>query len=456
MKIVRTDKYDLVVCGGGMAGFSAAVSAARCGMSVALIERSGALGGTATIAGINQLLGGRKLDKKSSHVRVVGGLFDELTDRLISSGNAIEPNTISLSFNPFGWYPRMASGISCNETALKLELDAMCEEAGVRIYFNTVVAEVDTACRLNAVTVLNKDGFVRIEAPLFADCTGDADVVAMCDLPFFKGRGSDGLMTPCSMEMHVEGVDAKEFVSYQNEYNSPKLTEIIEDLRAKGKWSFSTNIFVAVRLVEEDVFLINTIRQLGVDGTSEEAVSRALREGRRECMELFKIMKEYFPGFRNVRIRKIADSLGVRETRRIDARYNVTISDALEGRRYCDTIAATTYNFDLPDPVKVGYDPMMGDVSKPHSERKHVVIRLPYRSLLPKNIDNLIVAGRCIGVEREVLGPARIIGPCMMTGQAAGIAATMAHENFASVDTDKLRKKLFACGVIDPDSLPFD
>ena len=94
MKIVRTDKYDLVVCGGGMAGFSAAVSAARCGMSVALIERSGALGGTATIAGINQLLGGRKLDKKSSHVRVVGGLFDELTDRLISSGNAIDPNTI--------------------------------------------------------------------------------------------------------------------------------------------------------------------------------------------------------------------------------------------------------------------------------------------------------------------------------------------------------------------------
>ncbi len=456
MKIVRTDKYDLVVCGGGMAGFSAAVSAARGGMSVALIERSGALGGTATVAGINQLLGGRKLDENNSHIRVVGGLFDELTDRLIKSGDAIEPNTVSPSFNPFGWYPRMASGISCNETALKLELDTMCEEAGVRVYFNTVVAEVDITCRLNAVTVLNKDGFVRIEAPLFADCTGDADVVAMCDLPFFKGRESDGLMTPCSMEMHVEGVDAKAFVSYQNEHSSPKLTEIIEELRAKGKWDFSTNIFVAVRLVEEDVFLINTIRQLGVDGTSEEAVSRALREGRRECAELFKIMKEHFPGFRNARIRKIADGLGVRETRRIDARYNVTIADALEGRRYRDTIAATTYNFDLPDPVRVGYDPMMGDVSKPHAERKHIVIRLPYRSLLPKNIDNLIVAGRCIGVEREVLGPARIIGPCMMTGQAAGVAATMAHGSFASVDTDNLREKLFACGIIDPDSLPFD
>lgn len=111
--ISREDTYDFIVCGGGMSGFAAAVSAARKGLSVALIERTGCLGGTATSAGVNHLLGGRKINEETNeHVRVVGGLFDELTDYLIERGEAIEPNSIDLSFNAFGWYPRMASGVA--------------------------------------------------------------------------------------------------------------------------------------------------------------------------------------------------------------------------------------------------------------------------------------------------------------------------------------------------------
>ncbi|MBR2634702.1 MAG: FAD-dependent oxidoreductase [Clostridia bacterium] len=456
MKTVRTDRYDFVVCGGGVAGFSAAVAAARKGLSVALVERSGILGGTATCAGINQLLGGRKLDENGNHLRVVGGIFDELTDKLIAEGAAIEPNTVDPDFNPFGWYPRMASGISCNETALKIKMDDMCREAGVRVYFNTVICEADFShARLSAVTVFNKDGFVRLEAESFADCTGDADVVAMCSLPFSKGRSEDGLMTPCSMEMHVEGVDAEALVGYQNEHQSPKLVEIIERLRRDGIWTFPSEIFVTVRLVEEDVFLVNTLRQTCIDGTCEEDVTRALMNGRRDCLKLFGIMKEYFPGFAHARIRKIADSLGVRETRRIHGVYTVSIEDALSGKRFPDTVAATTYNFDLPDPIRVSYDTMMGDARNPNATRKHVVIRLPYRALLPVGAENLIVAGRCISVDREVLGAARIIGPAMMTGQAAGTAAALAKGNFASVDTDLLRTTLWADGVLDPDTLPF-
>ena len=188
MNIVRTDTYDFVVCGGGTAGFAAAVSAARKGLKVAIIEKNSVLGGVATAAGVNQLLGGRKLDSNNKHLRVVGGIFDELTDRLIAKGQAIEPNDIDLSFNPFGWYPRMASGVSCDETSLKICFDEMCQEAGVRIYFNTVITEADFDEKLNAVIVFNKEGFVRIEATMFADCTGDADVVKLCKLPFVKGR----------------------------------------------------------------------------------------------------------------------------------------------------------------------------------------------------------------------------------------------------------------------------
>ena len=455
MEVTRIDKYDFVVCGGGTAGFAAAISAARKGMKVALIERNGVIGGVATAGAINQLLGGRKLNSSGEHVRVVGGIFDELTDRLICEGNAIEPNTVDLEFNPFGWYPRMASGISCDETALKIMFDTMCKEAGVRVYFNTVVVDVDKDTKLNAITVFNKDGFVRIEAESFADCTGDADVVHMCKLPYLKGRESDGLMTITSVEMHVENVDGEELVKYQNANQSPKFVEIIEQLKQDGKWTFNSDIFVTVQLAEKDVFLVNVVHQSKIDGTNEADVSRAIAEGRRECVQLFKVMRAHFPGFSNARIRKVADSLGVRETRRIIGRYTVTVEDALSGKRYPDTVAATTYNFDLPDPENRGYDPMLGDVRKPKSEREYVVIRIPYRAFLPQELDNLIVAGRCISVERGVLGAARVMGPCMMMGQVVGTAAAIANGNFATVDTEILRETLWQDGVLNPDELPF-
>lgn len=460
MNIIREDRYDFVVCGGGPAGFACAVSAAREGLSVALVERGGCLGGTATLSGVNHLLAGRKLNSQTGeHVRVIGGIFDELTDRLIQTGAAIEPNTIDPNFNPFGWYPRMASGIAFDDTAMKVALDDLCREAGVRVYYHTILTEAEVADgRISGVIVWNKDGFVRICADRFADCTGDADLAALAGCPFSKGR-EDGLMTPCSTEMHVDHVDTEAFVTYQNEHQSPKLVEIIERLKREGIWDFPYEIFVTVRLVEEDVFMVNTIRQTGIDGTSETAVSKALADGRRENMRLFEIMKKYFPGFANAKIRRMADYLGVRETRRIHGHYTITVADAMSGKRYDDTVAATTYNFDLPDPLRPSYDPMMGDAKRPHAERKHVVIRIPYRSLLPQKIDNLIVAGRCISAEREVLGPIRIMGPCMMMGQAAGTASAMAKEadcRYAEVCVDKLREKLWAAGVLNPDELPFD
>ncbi len=461
MNIVRTEHYDLVVCGGGPAGFACAVSAGRAGLKVALVERSGCLGGTATLAMVNHLLGGRKWDEqKREHVRVVGGIFDEITDRLIAEGEAIEPNTIDPDFNPFGWYPRMASGVAFNDYALKIAMDDFCADAGVRVFYHTNLCDAETeGDTVKAAIVWNKDGFVRLTADSFADCTGDADLAMLAGCPFSKGREEDGLMTPCSTELHVEGVDTNEYVTYMNEHQSPKLVEIIERLKKEGIWDFPYEIFVTIRLVQEDVFMVNTIRQIGIDGTSEAAVSKALTDGRKENMRLFAIMKKYFPGFQNARIRRMGDYLGVRETRRIHGLYTISVEDALGGKKYPDTVAATTYNFDLPDPLRPSYDPMMGDTKKPHAERKYVVIRIPYRSLIPQGKSNLIVAGRCVSSAREVLGPVRIMGPCMMMGQAAGTAAAMrkaAGCSFAEVNTDELRAKLWAAGVLNPDEIPFD
>lgn len=461
MNIARTDRYDFVVCGGGPAGFACAVAAARKGVKTALVERQGCLGGTATSGGVSHLLAGRKLNPVTSeHVRVVGGLFDELTDALIAKGEAVEPNSIDLTFNPFGWYPRMASGIAVDETALKVGMDAFCADAGVRVYFFTsVIALRRDGGRVASVVAANKDGLVEIEAGYFADCTGDADLAAMAGFPFLKGRESDGLTAPCSLEMHLDHVDGDVFVRYQNEHRSPKLVEIIEELKQKGVWKFPYEIFVAVRLAEKDVFMVNTIRQIQVDGTDERSVSAALAAGRKENIELFHIIRQYFPGFAESRIRRIADYLGVRETRRIRGAESVTLQNALKGKKYRDCIAATTYNFDLPDPLSPSSDSMMGDAKNPNAARRHTIIQIPYGALIPKGSGNLIAAGRCISAERETLGPTRITGPCMMTGQAAGTAAAQVFASgsaFIEADTDVLRRTLWSDGVVDPDTLPFD
>ena len=458
VRISKRDQFDLVVCGGGVTGFACAVSAGRLGLKVALIERNGSLGGVATNCGVNHLLGGRKLNEQTKeHVRVVGGIFDEITDRLIAQGNAIEPNAINLSFNPFGWYPRMASGIPFNEDALKREMDNMCRDANVRVFYKTDIVGVEKdGEKLTAVIVWNKGGFVQLSANYFADCTGDADVAHLFGCPYEKGRQEDGLMTPTTLELHVENVDEDALVSYQNANNSPKLVEIIERLKNKGIWNFPYEIFVAIRLMEKGVFMVNTMQQYFVDGVEEQSISNALAEGRRENLRLFEVMKKYFPGFENARIRKIYDNVGVRETRRIKGEYYISVQDAVTGKQYEDTVAATTYNFDLLDPVKVGYDNMMGDAKNPNSVRKYIVIRIPYRSFLPLGVTNLIVAGRCISADREVMGALRVMGPCMMMGEVAGVASAIAHKtqvDFKEVSVSALKEALLKNGVIDPEQI---
>ena len=445
--ISTQNTYDLIVCGGGMTGFAAAVTAARHGIKTAIIEKMGCLGGVATSCGVNQFLAGRKYDEKTGKIRrAVGGIFDELTDRLIARGDAIDPDTIDIHFNPHGWYPRMLAGIPFDHEKLKLLLDEMCLEAGVDLYYFTNLIDVKAEDqRITHVIVHNKSGLFALEACYIVDATGDADLAVFSGCRTIKGRSEDHLMTPATLEMHVEGVDWKAYVEYQNAHQSPKLVEIIKHLKDAGEWDFFTDIFIAIQLTEPDVFMVNTIRQKGVDGTDGNSLTQAMIEGRKENLKLFGIMKKHFPGFAQARIRKIFENIGIRETRRIVGKHTVTIQEALQGQTYHDCVASTTYNFDLLDPVIQSHDPMMGDVANPHDKREHEAIQIPYRSMLPEPVTNLIVAGRCVSVEREVLGPVRIMGPCMGMGHAAGLASVLASTDeveYPEVNVKTLQKML--------------
>ena len=176
-------------------------------------------------------------------------------------------------------------------------------------------------------------------------------------------------MTPATLIMHVDNVDMEKYVAYQNLHSQPKLINIINDLRSKGIWDFPFEIFIAIQLNNKDVFMVNTVRQIGVDGTDAYSLTNAMIEGRALSQRLLKIMRAHFPGFENARIRFTANTIGIRETRRINGRTMTTLSDALKGKRYKDEVLKTTYNFDLPDPKRPSYDPMLGSVENPNVVR---------------------------------------------------------------------------------------
>ncbi|MDL2229453.1 FAD-dependent oxidoreductase [Treponema sp. OttesenSCG-928-L16] len=445
--------FDVIVCGSGVSGFAAAVTAARQNLKVALIEQAGCFGGVSTSSRVSHLLGGRRWDEASRRmIREAGGLFDELTDRLIASGGAVDPDSIDVNWNPFGWYPRMAAGIACDPEMLKCLYDDMIQEAHIEPFlFTRLVGVQSEGGRIRNAVLHNKSGFFSLSASLFVDATGDADAAFLAGCPVEKGREEDGLMTPATLIMHADNVDGDALVAYQNEHNSPKLVEIIDMLREKGIWDFPFDIFISIQLNDKDVFMVNTLRQVGIDGTKGSDMTRAMIEGRRDSRKLFSIMREWFPGFSNARIRLISDAIGIRETRRIIGRAHVKLEDALAGRRYGDEVAKTTYNFDLPDPLRPSYDPMMGNAAKPNAKREHQAIYVPYGVMVPQKIDNLICCGRIISVDREVLGPMRISGPAMMLGQAAGYASALAMKKdcaFPGLDGKEINSSLKQGGCI--------
>lgn len=455
-KIDRIDTFDVVVCGGGPSGIAAAVQAARQGLKVALVDRNGCFGGTMTVNAVSHLLGGRRWEEASKRmVREVGGLFDEITDSLIAKGKAIDPSTIDVENNPYGWYPRMAAGVPCDTEALKVELDTLIVSSGITpMLFTTLVAvqkdEQDSSL-IKYIIVQDQSGFKALKAKTFIDASGDAQVAYLAGCPVKKGRDEDGLMTPATLIMHVDNVDMKAYVQYQNKHQQPKLIDIITRLKEQGVWKFPYEIFIAIQLNDEDVCMVNTVRQVGVNGTDAQSITDAMINGRRESEELLNIMRQFFPGFEKARMRFTSPRIGIRETRRIIGRAYVTLQDALDGKRYEDEVLKTTYNFDLPDPKRPSFDPMLGSVEKPNAMRKHVAIYAPFAVMLAQTVDNLVVCGRSVSLEREVLGPMRVTGPVMMGGQAAGFAAGLAERygiHVSSIDGREVKQALVQAGCL--------
>jgi hypothetical protein len=413
--------YDVVVCGGGASGITAALAARRAGLSVLVIDGQGQLGGNGVSGMVSEWLGGDN-----------GGIYHEFATETIEAGIA-RLSDWGPAFDPF---------------AMAAYLDRKMASGGVEILLHTqcVDARIESDC-ISHIILFNKSGFQAVEGTVIIDATGDADIAARSGCAFKKGRNEDGLMTPTSLIFHVSNVDeAKLNAHFEKE--GDRLLDQIERMTAQGEWLFPYNRFITRKLNQDGVWMVNTIRLVGLDGTVGKHVSDGMIRGREEARKLMEIFRKHVPGYENARIKAVAPFLGVRETRRISAEYEMTIDDlgkwVNDTSMFDDIIGYSTWGFDLPLPnaPSVNPDPDRTDLPKGKP--------IPYRVMVPRPVTNLICPGRAISVERMLLGSLRVMSPCMAMGQAAGQAAAQVVKNsvpFGKGATQQLVRELKKNGV---------
>jgi len=408
---------DIVVVGGGTTGPFAAIAAARQGKQVVLIERFGSLGGNLTLG----------LNTKPSGA-LVGGLPREVWETARSIGGA---GADYYAATKTGGMNIASPG---DPETMKMLLTRLCAEAGVQILFETFVsAAVVEDGAVAGVIVENKTGRQCVGAKVVIDCSADGDIAAKCGAPFLMGTGGeDETMQPVSMYFTMDNVDLKRLVAWAQETDDVPAQAIPnreEDLDY-GLWLTGFNKSIrafqketGVRLERENITLkttngvmyVNATRVLGVDVFSPAEFTAAVLECYRQIEGVARFLCERIPGFEKAKILQVSPILGVRETRHIKGEYILSGHDTLEGTYFEDSIAADASALDIHEPKGSDVD-FQG--LRPYE--------IPYRSLVPLGVEQLLVAGRCISADHDAHARSRNMPACMATGQAAGIAAAVA------------------------------
>jgi len=452
------DAYDVVVCGGGPSGCAAALAARREGLKTLLVEGMGQLGGMAVTGLVTHWLGGRTQEGEW----VVGGIFKSLAEEAAQKGYALIPSlNPKEKYHPFGWFNWFIHGIPLDPCKVDLFLDEKMEEAGVDVLLQTQFVDVIAdGNRLSHLVIFNRSDMMAVPVKAVIDATGNADVAFRSKCDTVRGRKRDGGTAPPSLIFHVYNVDQEALMKGVLEIGDPKLRPLIRSLREKGIWDSPTDIFVCTQTPNNGEFFINNNAIFGgVDGTDGKSVAEALVTGRKQIRKLMEIYRSYFPGFKDARLKAVAPQLGVRESRRICGDFMLKVEDLSKDRFFDDCIGFSMYGWDLGDPVtgkQVFADDRASGLT--YTVKKGLSTPLPYRMMIPKPVANLICPGRAVSVEGQVLGPVRVMAPCMAMGEAAGVAVSQVvkrNVSFDSVDIAALRERLRNTGaILDKEALP--
>lgn len=372
---------DVLVCGGGPSGFAAAVSAARMGADTLLIERYGFLGGMATAGLVNPFMPYCAGDEQ-----IINGIFQELIDRL---GPTL-PMYGNLIFDP--------------ET-FKLASTDMCLESGARLLLHSFIVEVDAKDSIvESVQIANKSGMQSIGAKIFIDCTGDADIAYWSGVPCKKGRDEDSFSQPMTLNFRMANVDIDRMPSRE------RITEIYLQAREQGRVDCPRNDVLWFETTHSGEVHFNTTRVICADATNVEDLTRAELDARRQMLGIVAFLKSDVPGFEHSYLQMSAAQIGVRESRRIVGEYVMTVDDVLGARKFEDCIARGNYPVDIHDPKGGGTVIRLLEQDASYD--------IPYRSILPLGIDNLLVAGRPISTTHEAHSSTRIMPIAIAANEA--------------------------------------
>lgn len=439
MKVIRKEAIlevkktvDVLVVGGGPAGVGAAVSAARNGAKVLLLEKRAFLGGNITacyVENCNYFL------KPPFHSE---GIYAE-----IESGCKEEFGNDNIrTYNPKAF---------CSEY-LKVFLDRFVQKAGVEIYFHAFVNEVVvTGDHIDAVIIQTKKGPLAVAAEIIIDTTGDADVAFAAGVPFEQGREKDGLCQPGTVSVRFAGADMSKLAS-----DPERIARISQDFRRRyragetGLACKRQDLPFGRLTPGGQITYANYACVYGIDPTDVKDLSKGELECRGYIMDLYYYLKENYEELRNIEITSIAPEIGFRDSRRIMGQYHLTIDDMESNRQFEDVIAVFPRFYDMlaPDAEMNGDGKVEGKGYKGHIFEAVVdgrSFQIPYRSMVPVNISNLLAAGRCISADHVAESGTRAISLCCMTGEAAGAAAAMAvrdHVSPKDVDIRALQAQL--------------
>lgn len=433
---------DVLVIGSGPGGLAAALAAARCGVSVALVERFGCFGGNLTVVGVEGFAWYR-------HEQTVeaNGIGREFEERAKAMGAAV-PESQSLSYE-------------IDSEGFKLVADTLVEEAGVHPMLHRLfVAPIMDGDTLTGIIVESKAGREAILARRIIDASGDADVAFRAGAPTHKTPVEH--MQAASVMFHMAGVDKPAFMAgvradpqtykdwstgewvvetsgKEDGMYSPFLgkpfAQAIHDGVIPARLNTIGGTWGAVHDTGELTYM-NLIHLAGCDGTDPDSMTKFEIEGRRQAMLAIEALRRYTPGCVGARLRNFGMTIGIRDTRKIDAAYNLSESDVRNEARFEDSVGIYPEFID-------GY----GVLILPTTGR---YMHVPYRAMLPKLVKNLLVTGRAIGGDRIAHAATRNMACCAVAGQGAGIAAALsikAGKDLDRIDISSVQAELARQGV---------
>ncbi len=455
--------YNVVVMGGGVSGVCAAISAARNGAKVLIIDQHGYFGGSLTAMGV-----GPMMTFFAGEKQVIKGIGQEIVDRLVaghySPGHVLDSTNYISYVTPF------------DAEGLKYVLDQMVTEAGCDVLFHSYLTGSEQQDNeITKLYVTNKDGVSAITADVFIDATGDADLATMSGVPFQYGRESDHAAQPLTMNLKIYGVDTEQLRAtvLKDPARFPRLNRDLRVMKHVHNLSFigfndefkKAKANGEISIPREDIlffetnnpgeFILNTTRIINENGVDAKSLTHAEMVGRKQCQELYQFLVHHIPGFQNAKIAYSGPSVGIRGSRQIKGRYVLTGDDVLQSKKFTSTIAHNGYPIDIHNPKGEGTSSVhaktASEMTSQTFDRKVMdsYYQIPYEIMVTNEFNNLLVTGRCVSASFEAQAAIRTTPTMTALGQACGTAAAQAVQHGQSVqkiDTEELQTTLIAQG----------